>query len=306
MAASLCMLFATNAAAFQHQQSRGSAQLVARSDSDQPALALADVLHVVITLKGSKELHVDTPVKPAAGSTWELLATSAATPSADADGQPRWQQTLTLAPTTPGEAQLQLTPLVFRDGSSEPQKIEWQPFTVVVRTQLAEVDPRQARDITAIEETPALPPAPGLSWLWLALPVVVIALAGLWLLRQRRIRPHLASALRKAMRECDRLLALQLPEKDRGKDFIVLLSGIVRRYLERRFDIPARRQTSAQLLGAIDARSDVSDEAKRWLHTFFAETDLIKYAGAAVDAERCGALADGVRHFCRAAAPLAD
>jgi hypothetical protein len=133
----------------------------------------------------------------------------------------------------------------------------------------------------------------------LALPAaLMLGLAGLWLARRRTIvRP--ASALRKAMRECDHLMAMRLAEKDRVRSFATLLTGIVRRYLERRFDVPARRLTTAELLRSVAGRSDIDERGKLWLRDFFTETDPVKFAGAAVSAERCATWMEQVRQFCR-------
>ncbi len=291
----LLLLQAVPAAALDYKETIGHATLEVRSDAARPAIALADVVRVIITVKGSKGLRVNAPARPIAGTGWDVLASPA--PQTQADGDFRWQQTLTLAPTTPGELKLELTPLFVHDGGDE--KIAFKPLTVTVETQIKDIDPRQTRDITATEELPA-PPGPALSYLWFALvPVGVAVLGGLWLILGQRAGARPATALRKAMRECDRLMAMQLPVKQHGKSFVALLTGIVRRYLERRYDLPARRQTTVELLRAVDARADIADESRRWLHTFFTQTDLVKFAGADISAARCTELADEVRQFCR-------
>jgi hypothetical protein len=299
----LFALLATPVAAFHHTEKNGPATLEARSDHDRPTLALADVLHVVISLEGEKGLHIDTAVRLVPGASWELLSSSAPEPKMQETGRMRWQQTLTLAPLAPGEQKLELTSLVFHDVDADPRTIAWKSFTVLVSTQIKDADPTQIRDITATEDPPAAPERTMPVWLWFALPppVVLLGLAGLWLLRRRaQVRPMSASA--RAKRECARLLAMRLPEKGHGKSFVTLLTGIVRRYLERRYDLPARRQTTAELLRDIDARTDLDADAKRWLHSFFEQADRVKFAGTPINAEHCAAAAAEVRHFCESTA----
>jgi hypothetical protein len=216
----------------------------------------------------------------------------------------RWQQTLTLAPRAPGEQKLELTALVFHEAQTDPQTIAWKPFTVPVETQIKDPDPANIRDITATEDPPAAADHKLPAWIWLALPALVLflAFAGWWLLRRRPARARPKSASARATRECDRLVAMRLPEKGHGKSFVTLLTGIVRRYLERRYDLPARRQTSAELLRNIDARTDLSADAKRWLHGFFERADRVKFAGTAVTAAQCAAWVAEARHFCATAA----
>jgi hypothetical protein len=300
MAALLLLTLAVPAAAFQHRQTHGPASLEARSDSERPTLALADVLHITVTVDAGKGLAVKAPIRPTADSAWEVLATAATEPKPLPDGRLRWQQALTLAPMAPGEPKLELTPLSFRDDAGGEQQITFKPLTVPVQSQIKDADLRHARDITSTEDPPPPPERSPLLWLWLALPaVLLLTLAGVLLARRRAVlRP--ASALRKALRECDHLAAMRLPEKEHAKSFVVLVTGIVRRYLERRFDLPARRQTTAELLRSVDGRADMDEESKRWLRDFFTQTDVVKFAGGAASAERCGALMEEVRRFCTA------
>jgi hypothetical protein len=291
--------------AFQHIETNGPATLTARTDTDRAGMTLSDVLHVVITLEGGKGLRVEAPVRLAANSAWETLSISTVDVKQNPDG--RWQQTLTLVPTTPGQLKLELTPLVLRDNGDAVQTLTWKPIAVTVETQIKEIDPRQARDITATEDIPLPPTADVWFWLWLAAaPAGLVVVAAIVILLRRRAAPTPASALRKALHECDRLVALQLAPNRQGKHFVVLLTGIVRRYLERRFDLPARRQTTTELLQSIDARTDLDDEARQWLHTFFAEVDLVRYAGGESEPERRAELVEQVRRFCKATAVPAD
>lgn len=304
LAGLLLVVLATPAAAFHHKETHGPATLEARSEHDRPTLALADVLRVVVTVEGEKGLRIDAAVRLVPGARWEMLSSSAPEPKAQETGRVRWQQTLTLAPRAPGEQKLELTALVFHEAQTDPQTIAWKPFTVPVETQIKDPDPANIRDITATEEPPAAPDHKLPAWIWLALPALVLflAFAGWWLLRRRPARARPKSASARATRECDRLVAMRLPEKGHGKSFVTLLTGIVRRYLERRYDLPARRQTSAELLRNIDARTDLSADAKRWLHGFFERADCVKFAGTAVTAAQCAAWAAEARHFWATAA----
>jgi hypothetical protein len=297
-AAALALLLVGPAPAFHQQQKSGPATLEVRSDSDRPAVALADVLHVVVTLEGGKGLLVDKPVRLADGSAWDVVSAPAPRTEATEAGGLRWRQTLTLAPVMPGEAKVELSPLVYRDGAGDPQSVAFKPFTVPVVTQIKTADPALARDITATEELPAPPDRPAVPWPWLALaPVLAVTLIALWLVLRRRARPVPASPSERARRECERLLGLKLPEKGRDKGFVMLLSGVVRRYLERRFDLPARRRTTAELLSAVEVRPDLADGHKRWLRDFFAQTDPVKFAAAAISPERCTGLAEEALRF---------
>jgi hypothetical protein len=297
---SLCLvLLATPALAFRHKETQGPATLEARSESEGQAMALADVLHLVVTLEGSKGLEVDGPLRLGDVSAWDVLAVSPPRLKTEEDGRVRWQQTLTLAPTAPGDQPLHLAPLTYRDGEGDRHTLRWTPFSVRIVTAVTNLDPRSARDISASEDPPPLPAATHV-WPWIASVALAVVLAPgvVWLALRKRARPAPSSALHKAMRECDRVLAMQ---RANGKSRVILLTGVVRRFLERRFGMPARRQTTAELLAGIAARSDLPGDARHWLRTFFEQTDLIRYAGAAVTEDRCQELAQEIRQFCAGA-----
>jgi hypothetical protein len=300
-AAAILLLLATPAFALQHREARGAATLEVRTDPDAATLSLSDTVHVTITVDGSKELRVEAPVKLAAGAGWDVV-TTAAEAKLQTNGRMRWQQTLTLAPAMPGELTLAMPPLIVHDGGEE--RIAFKPLTIAVHTQIKDPDLRTARDITATEELPALLPGAGLTWLWFAaVPVALAAGVGLWFVLGRRGPPRSSSPRQKALRECDRLVAMELPQKQNVKGFVVLLTGIVRRYLERRFDLPARRRTTAELLGDIDTCKQLDDDARRWLRGFLTEADRVKFAGAAIGAEECGKWLEEVRSFVSATSP---
>src|SRR5262249_6985636 len=147
-AALVLLIIAARAAAFQHREAIGPATLEVRSDSDRPALALSEVLHVVVTVKG-KDVRVKSPLRPAADASWEVLRSTESGPNAEG-----WQQTLTLAPLSPGDLKVEFTPLDFGSAATGEQRVTFKPFAVPVQSQIKDADLRHARDITSTEELP--------------------------------------------------------------------------------------------------------------------------------------------------------
>ena len=295
LSAALLVTLATPALGFRHKETQGPATLEARSDSDGDTMGLADVLHVTVTIEGIKGLEVDGPLRLAEGAAWDVVATSPPRLKTEEDGQVRWQQTLTLAPKAPGDQSLSVAPVTFRSSEGDKQTLRWTPFAVKIVTTIKDVDVRGTRDISAIEDPPPLPALIN-PWPWVggAAVVVVVAFAGGWLVLRQRVRSMPSSALQRAMRECARVQALSLAD---GKSRVILLTGVVRRYLERRCGIPARRLTTTELMRLIDGRGDMATDTKNWLRDFLAQTDLIKYAGATVSEERGRELVDEARQF---------
>ena len=61
-------------AAFHYKETQGPATLEVRCEPlERPAIALADVLRVVITLDGSKDAEVDGPVRLIEGAAWYVV-----------------------------------------------------------------------------------------------------------------------------------------------------------------------------------------------------------------------------------------
>src|SRR6185295_4981026 len=100
---------------------------------------------------------------------------------------------------------------------------------------------------------------------WILGALAVLALAGLawWLWRRYRRRPPkpvaapvaapvaVESAWARAVRELDRLLAQGLVANGRVKEFHVLLSEIVKRFLGGRYGFDALDRTTLEVLSAL-------------------------------------------------------
>ena len=135
------------------------------------------------------------------------------------------------------------------------------------------------------ELPPLAPPlAPRWPWLWGLLAVTGVAtplLVRAWLARQRRARRQ--SAYQIARRRLDRLLARPRPTSEQVDAFYVELSGIVRRYLEDRFELRAPELTTEEFLAAVGSSPDLSREHQGLLREFLRQADLVKFAGARPD-----------------------
>jgi hypothetical protein len=118
-------------------------------------------------------------------------------------------------------------------------------------------------------------------WSWILGLVVVAAAASPFLYRawQRfRERASMRSAYDLARDELDALLAGAKPTPDRVDGFFVELSGIVRRYLERRFALRSPELTTERFLEQVSGSPDLSASHQDLLRDFLRESDLVKFA----------------------------
>ena len=128
-----------------------------------------------------------------------------------------------------------------------------------------------------------LGPPPSPRWPWVAGVLVLLAVAGplaakgltAWRRRARR-----RSAYEIAKARLERLLAQPRPDAEQVDAFYVELSGVVRRYLEDRFDLRAPELTTEEFLAGVGQSPDLSHAHQALLREFLRQADLVKFAGA--------------------------
>ena len=138
-------------------------------------------------------------------------------------------------------------------------------------------------------------------WVWIAVGVVaalLLAALGWWLWKRRRRPEKPAAAGAPALPpDAEALAALEALCAQTGvtpRKFYFRLSAILRRYIERRYEIPAAEMTSEELLPHMD-RLPLDRRLGEAFRTFCRETDPIKFAGAAAHRDQV----DRDLAFCR-------
>ncbi|MCI0682108.1 MAG: hypothetical protein L0Y71_08390 [Gemmataceae bacterium] len=269
-------------------------------------LPFADVLVLTIEVRGDAGLEVRPPQTWAKGP-WQVRTIGPPTYTKDEHtkegraqeaGDVRWSQTLEVEPLAPGETSLRLEPLRYLDAKGRWQTIDFQPRAVRVTSKLTQPDVKDVRDITAIEELPAPPRRDSAAAMIVATAVLALGLlagCGFWL-RRRRVQAAPVTAERRALRELERLHALGLPERGKAERFGTLLTGVLRRYLERKYQAPARRQTTGEFVGSL-AEHPLLAAHRDFLESFLQRCDLLKFAPVTASSEECRALADQARQF---------
>lgn len=147
-------------------------------------------------------------------------------------------------------------------------------------------------------------------WVWIAA-VVILAIAGYLFSRWLKSRPapvpqaapvppgpppHL-EALRRlnALREKAETLA--------AYDIALECSDILRVYIEGRFALPIRYQTTREFLGAAQAHAELGAEPREELGKFLGFFDRIKFARDAAERSDLRAAIDGAERFVRRCIP---
>jgi hypothetical protein len=282
-------------------QTNGPATLLvsAPANKDQIALGLADVLPITLEVQGGKGLEVKPPDKITLSPGWRLVEASPARIVKDGE-KTRWQQAYTFEPLAPGDLTLSIEPLQVRNGGGAFRSLAWKPLSIQVSSSVASPTLNNLRDPTTIEQLPPVTESETVPWLWISAAIVVTLLIVVICYRRlHRARPRVSLPGRRAQRELERLLALNLHNKGMTEKFHTLLTKILRRYLDACMEIPARRRTTRELLELLQSSSKLTDPERAFLREFFERCDLVKFARAEVSPEECAELAEKTRGFIK-------
>ena len=168
--------------------------------------------------------------------------------------------------------------------SEEPKvySLETEPVEIEVSSLLGEE--RAELVIADIEGVVELPAERGLWWVWVSAAVVILAGVGLWFKFRRRKLLEIARIFRPAhevaYERLRRLVAENLVEAGKIKEFYESISGILRHYIEDRFELRAPERTTEEFLfdlqqGGADVLGG-QDKAK--IGEFLQHCDLVKFA----------------------------
>jgi hypothetical protein len=154
------------------------------------------------------------------------------------------------------------------------------------------------RDITGVEQVPEPPPEPPWPvWLWLVPAWLLAGGLPVWLWRRRRREAPPPPADQWALAEIKRIEGLRLSGNGDVERYHTLLSDVVRRYLELRFQLPASQQTTPEFLQATAASGLLAPEQQALLGGFLERCDLAKFARAGFSADECRQAAETARTF---------
>jgi len=174
-----------------------------------------------------------------------------------------------------------------------------EPIAVEVTSLLGEQ--RAKLVIEDIEGVVEMPKAASRRWLWGLLVLGIAAVPAGWLfLRSRRTQERIRifkPAHEVAYARLRALIAEGLVEKGRIKEFYGRISGILRHYIEDRFDLRAPERTTEEFLTELRFADALSLSHKRLLGNFLTHCDLVKFARHEPTTEQVQQTFDLVKDF---------
>ncbi len=187
-----------------------------------------------------------------------------------------------LEPFLSGNYEIPAFTFEFHDVNEPDNKHELtsEPIAVEVTSLLGEQ--RAELVIEDIEGVVEIPEPAGRWWLWaLALPGPAVVLAGWFLLRSRRAKRLvriLKPAHEIAYARLRALVAENLAEQGRIKEFYERISSILRHYIEDRFELHAPERTTEEFLAELRFTEVLPSSDKGVLEEFLTHCDLVKFA----------------------------
>lgn len=173
-----------------------------------------------------------------------------------------------------------------REQAKEPGKrtfILSAPLELFVSTEIEGQVP-DLKTLAEMNEPVALEPRPFPGWgiALIVLALISAAAAAVRLAQRKRVAAKIAEIVRTpeeiARAELDALLAEKLAEREEFKDFYIRLTGLVRRYIERKTGIHAPELTTEEFLHDPATRRTFSLDKAQRLGQFLEAADMVKYA----------------------------
>ncbi len=279
------LVSAAGANGLERRSARGPVEVFVRLAPDSPLIG--DLLDLEIEARTEEGVELLMPEFGEALDRFPILDFSSredVTP----EGGTRAIQRYLLEPPTSGEHSIPPLLVEFVDrrpgAESAPEGADaHELLTERIEFEVASVLPSGATP----ELRPPLPPLAMLGppllplWGWLGAAGLALGAAGLalWAWLGASARRVQRSAYEVARTELDRLLSGPRPGPAEVDGFYVKLSGIVRLYLEGRFDLRSPELTTEEFFVVASESPDLSQELRSLLHEFLSRADLVKFAG---------------------------
>jgi hypothetical protein len=269
-------------AGIRRETERGPVKVVV--SADRVELTMAQRLKLRIEATAEEGVEVTLPAFGENLESFGIVDYATSQPELIEGNRTRQSRTYELEPFLSGEYTIPSMKVTFRrqDEADKTHELETEDLTIKVTSLL----PEDLEDLAIRDElNPVELPRPPLPWLWIGGGALVLLLAGaavmLVVRRGRRGKPAAREAVpphETAFRRLEALVAEELVEQGRIKEFYQGVSGILRTYIEDRFGLHAPEQTTEEFLPAVRHARELTAEHVALLEEFLKHCDMVKFA----------------------------
>jgi hypothetical protein len=258
--------------------------ILARAVLSEAAIRLSGEVRLTLSVEGAAPLRVtlhSPPLAPASAVVWKVLEAGPAGSEQLSAGREVWRQEFRLLPFAAGEGVLVIpAPLSVRAGTAAAEtEIRWDASLAMhVITEVSQPDLSELRPIVPVEVAPGRAPGAG-DGSGILVIVGAAALGAMVLVYVRyraRRRSHPVDPVARTVAALARLRGRTGPSSRALQE----LADIVRDYAEFRFDTPATRLTTQELVAGLRRGDAISGELLMDLQAILEAGDLAKFAGA--------------------------
>jgi hypothetical protein len=295
LAAALCLvivvatLTAGDAPTWVRVQEQGQASLWVMRHGDGPLeVKLSATLTVAMRVEGEDPLGVEFSEKDRRIEGWHLEKIGKPTRKPVAGTKREmWEQIFKATPQQKGRADLPFPAVQITNKDGTTRDVHWTPLAITVTTRVTKEDAGEARDLAPIEEVPPPPAGSSLWWLWSLAGLPVVALAAWFLLRRKRRPEPEKSPADIAVGQLAELTKWPTVSPTEVERLHTRLSEVLRRYLEKQYDLPAMRRTTPEFFAALSSTSPLANGHQAALSNILERCDLAKFAGVTPAGDDC-------------------
>ena len=266
----------------------GPIRLTVTADRNQ--ISVGENFQLTIEAKARNGVEVEMPRFENQIAEFEVVEAQLA-PDIPGGSSRLWKHQYTLRTLEAGDQQIPAVTVKFVDhiastaGATSPveSQVSTDPLIIHVGSLLsAEFDPEKFRDI----KNEVIIPLPWEYQPWLIGAGAIVLVAGAiatWAFVRKRgsvaappappLAPHVW-----ARQQLDQLAAERLIERGEHYEYFFRLSGIVRHYIERRFNIHAAELTTEEFLRVSQGNATLTQSHRALLRDFLMQADMVKFA----------------------------
>ena len=246
---------------------------------DREEISIAERVTMLLEARAGEGYVVEMPLFGDKLDQFGIVDYTTPPPGLEGDGSVVTRRTYVLEPFLSGDYRIPPMEITFRqEGDTLLHRLESDTIVVHVRSIL----PEDQAELEIMDIAPPIDyPADYRLALIIAGCVIVAAAAVymLWRKRRRAVRevPQMA-AHEVAYQRLEQLLAMNLIEEKRYREFTEKVSDILRHYIEDRFGLRAPERTTEEFLIEAGTGLPVGDSQKDIIRSFLVHCDLVKFA----------------------------